>query len=95
MWILSALFSAIFSYSWDVKQDWGLLSNKEYLRSPLYYPKAVRLPSVCSNLSVLLLGFSHKRYLPSVLDANYLPFLYDERVGLLLAANRGCSSRGI
>eukprot|EP00732_Lithocolla_globosa_P002339 Lithocolla_globosa_v1_NODE_1513_length_2520_cov_11.413793.p1 type:complete len:554 gc:universal NODE_1513_length_2520_cov_11.413793:1903-242(-) len=47
IWIISAVFSTIYSYSWDIKMDWGLLQPKTktfllrdelaYQRSSIYY----------------------------------------------------------
>ena len=42
LWIGFALISTIYSYSWDLKMDWGLLQNNRknrFLRDKLIYPR--------------------------------------------------------
>lgn len=42
IWIANAAISTIYSYSWDLKMDWGLLqpgSKNKYLRDKLIYPR--------------------------------------------------------
>lgn len=39
IWIVFAIISTIYSYSWDIKMDWGLLKTKNLLREKLLYEK--------------------------------------------------------
>jgi hypothetical protein len=36
---LYGVFATIYSYSWDIVMDWGLLRDGEILRKKLFYPK--------------------------------------------------------
>jgi hypothetical protein len=56
MWIFCALFSATFSWYWDVVKDWDLLHEEEnYLRKKLTYSKYFYYWSIGSNLIFRLL----------------------------------------
>jgi len=37
IWIFFAVISTLYSYSWDIKMDWGLLKTKNLLREKLLY----------------------------------------------------------
>lgn len=41
MWVLSAIISTCYTFSWDIKMDWGLFSGKYKLRAELLYSKKV------------------------------------------------------
>lgn len=42
MWIISAIVSTCYTFTWDIKMDWGLFHGKYKLREELIYSKKVR-----------------------------------------------------
>ena len=42
LWILSAIVSTCYTFTWDIKMDWGLFQGKYKLREELIYSKKVR-----------------------------------------------------
>lgn len=52
-WIVSLLVSSIYSYSWDVKFDWGLFDKKagenKFLREEIVYPNWVYYFAICED----------------------------------------------
>ena len=41
LWIVSAIISSMYTFTWDIKMDWGLFEGKYKLRSELIYSKKV------------------------------------------------------
>ena len=41
LWVASAIVSTCYTFTWDVKMDWGLFEGKYKLRSELIYQKKV------------------------------------------------------
>lgn len=39
LWIVSAIISSMYTFTWDIKMDWGLFEGKYKLRSELIYSK--------------------------------------------------------
>ena len=52
LWIVSAFISTCYTFTWDIKMDWGLFDGKYFLREHLIYSKKVKfLPdAVCPAL---------------------------------------------
>lgn len=54
LYIYVAIFATLYSYSWDIVMDWGLLRGtlpgKKLLRDRLKYPKRIYYFSIVSNL---------------------------------------------
>ena len=46
LWILSAIVSTCYTFTWDIKMDWGLFQGKYKLREELIYSKKVSLLSL-------------------------------------------------
>ena len=42
LWIVSAIVSTCYTFTWDIKMDWGLFEGKYKLRSELIYGHKVR-----------------------------------------------------
>ena len=42
MWIISAIISTCYTFTWDIKMDWGLFDGKYKLREELIYPRKVK-----------------------------------------------------
>ena len=49
LWIISAFISTCYTFSWDIKMDWGLFSGKYFLREQTIYSRKV---CVLNNSSV-------------------------------------------
>ena len=43
LWIISAFISTCYTFSWDIKMDWGLFSGKYFLREQTIYSRKVRM----------------------------------------------------
>lgn len=50
IWVFFAVVSTIYSYSWDIKMDWGLLKTKNLLREKLLYDKKYYYFAIVVNL---------------------------------------------
>ena len=46
LWIVAAIVSTCYTFTWDVKMDWGLFQGKYKLREELIYPSKVSVPCV-------------------------------------------------
>jgi len=42
LWIVSAVVSTCYTFTWDIKMDWGLFDGPHKLRKELIYPTKVR-----------------------------------------------------
>ena len=42
LWVMSAIVSTCYTFTWDIKMDWGLFEGKYKLRSELIYQRKVR-----------------------------------------------------
>ena len=42
LWIVSAIVSTCYTFTWDIKMDWGLFEGRYKLRSELIYRHKVR-----------------------------------------------------
>ncbi len=59
LWIVSAIVSTCYTFTWDIKMDWGLFEGKYKLRSELIYSKKVYSFSI-QSYSVICLPYSVK-----------------------------------
>jgi len=54
LFIMLSIFSTVYSYSWDLYMDWGLLRShekgKQYLRPKFLYPRWFYYYAMTSNL---------------------------------------------
>jgi hypothetical protein len=50
LWAIFAFTTSVYSYLWDVMFDWGLFSNREYLRDELNFPKWFYYMAIVMNL---------------------------------------------
>lgn len=48
-WVIFAVISTLYSYSWDIKVDWGLLKDGRNLREKLLYSKKYYYMAIVSN----------------------------------------------
>ncbi|KJE90575.1 xenotropic and polytropic murine leukemia virus receptor xpr1 [Capsaspora owczarzaki ATCC 30864] len=57
IWVICASISAVYSYTWDIKMDWGLTERKyKFLRKELvYYPKFVYYFAMVLDLALRFL----------------------------------------
>ena len=59
LWVCSQLASSIYTYTWDIKMDWGLFDNNAgdntFLREELVYSTQVRGRGNCATLDHLLI----------------------------------------
>lgn len=60
-WIVSAIVSTCYTFTWDIKMDWGLLDKKagenKFLREEIVYSSKVRLHS-----QIVFCGFSGEQF---------------------------------
>ena len=63
LWIVSAIVSTCYTFTWDIKMDWGLFEGKYKLRSELIYQHKVRgqYSHLCS-IDLLLTLRCHNLY---------------------------------
>lgn len=51
MWVISCVVSTCYTYTWDIKMDWGLFDKNagenKFLREEVVYAYKVKLHSFC------------------------------------------------
>ncbi len=50
LWVVSAVVSTCYTFTWDIRMDWGLFRGKYKLREELIYSKKVCVMVWVSNL---------------------------------------------
>ena len=63
LWIISAFISTCYTFSWDIKMDWGLFSGKYFLREQTIYSRKVRmLNNLVFNMLLILCVYIYIHY---------------------------------
>ena len=54
LWIMAAIVSTCYTFTWDIKMDWGLFQGVHKLREELIYPSKVCAASASRATSVVV-----------------------------------------
>ena len=81
LWIITSLISSTYKLIWDIKMDWGFLSESQYLREQLIYSKKLYY-----YISILLnIIFRYIWMINIFLHFNNLFAEYSDLIGFILA----------